>query len=411
MKLGDTEKAILLGILGVAIAILAIIYVAKPNWEETQSINSEITTLQAKLADLQSKQADREFYLSETERYEQEFDRVLNSFPPDLNQEITIMFMQGIKDNNDFTIGTLGLGQQEQFYTLGMNGGDATLGAAPADAAATEAASTDAAATEAAADPNAAGGLTVGEAAPAASYDCYRAAFPLDYTGSYESLKDVVTYVDTYADRMTVNSIDISYDAENDRYRGSLNVMCYAIESTERTERNIDLNQVEVGVDNIFNGGSAGSGSSSSSLNKYDENDGAALESNYDFYAMLNPATSDVSAKVVGQNGTGKEASVISNSDNTVSTLSFEFYEKDGKNYCKYTLDNSKSYEAEVTAAEDIKLLIQSSARKDAEDKVGIRVSVSNSTKLPVYVKVSGDDTTSPRVNVTGRTGSVKVYK
>lgn len=395
----SSEKAILLSILGIAIGVLAVLYVAKPNYDEMNVIKTENVALQQRLTELQQKQANRDLYVAETEEYKAKFEQMLNAFPADLNQEISIMFMEGIKDNNDFKIGSLGLGREEMFYTLGSAGGDATL-AAPAT---TDATATDAAATDAA--------LTTEPVATTSPYDCYRAAFPISYEGSYDSVKDVIAYINTNPDRMVVNSVDIAFDAESNRYSGSMNVMCYAIKGEDRPERSIELNEIEIGVDNIFQGEGGSSAGSDNSLNKYDENDGAAIETSYDFYAMLSPATSDVSAKVVGQNGAGKEASVISNSDNTVSTLNFEFYEKDGKNYCKYTIDNSTSYEAEVTSAEDIKLLLKSSARKDNSDKAGIRVTINNTTDLPVYVKVSSDDAANPRVTIANKTGSVKVYK
>lgn len=421
MKLKDSEKMALLILVGVAAVVLVFMYVAKPNYEEVQIINTEITQLQARLAELNQKQANREQYVADTEKYNSDFEDLLNAFPADMNQEITIMFLDGIKTDNDFSLESLEMGEKEQFYTLGQGGGDASLDAASADtagatteAATTEAGTTEATTTEATTTAAATdGGLEEGTiAGDDAAYKCYRAVFPISYYGSYASLKDVINYVAGYSDRMTINTLDVTYDSDNDVYSGDLELYCYSIESSERPERQIDLNEVEIGVDNIFDtsiqGGSSGS---DSSLNKYDENDGAALENNYDFYAMLNSATSDVSAKIVGQNGTGKEASVISNADNSVSTLSFDFYEKDGKNYCKYTLDDSTSYEAEVTSAEDIKVLLQSSARKNDDDEVGIRVTIRNTTSLPVYVKVSGDDSVSPRVDIASKSGSVKVYK
>lgn len=406
----DTEKSALFIIIGIAAIVVGFIYVMKPNWEDTQALKQESEQLQMRLNELQQKQAKRDEYLAGIDEFNAAFDKVMANFPADLNQEVTIMFLQGIKDDNDFDISSLNLGEPEQFYTLGLNGGAASLGTADApEAAAGDETAEDATAEEAAEES---APLTEGAPTPSDSaYVCYRADFPISYTGSYESLKAVINYVNNFSSRMTINSLDIAYEAEDDIYSGNIDLKCYSIENAERAKSNLELNNVEIGVDNIFNGGSGvGSSSSSSGLNKYDENDGAAIESNYDFYAMLNPSTSDVSAKVVGQNGTGKEASVISNSDNGVSTLSYEFYEKDGKVYCKYTLDNSTSYEAEVTSAEDIKLLIQSSARKDADDKVGVRVTISNETDLPVYVKVSGDDSTSPRVEIARRSGSVKVY-
>ncbi len=421
MKLKDTEKALLLGLVGVAAVVLVFMYVAKPNYEQVQTINTEITQLQARLAELNQKQANREQYIADTEKYNSDFNDLLDAFPADMNQEITIMFLDGIKTDNDFALQSLEMGQKEQFYTLGQGGGDASLGTTGSDtttsteAASTEAGATTAATTEAASTTEAATGDTLTEdtiTGDDATYKCFRAAFPIDFYGSYDSLKDVINYVAGYQDRMTINTLEVDFDAENNVYTGALDLYCYSIESSERPERQIDLNEVEIGVDNIFDTDvQVGGSDSDSSLNKYNENDGAALENNYDFYAMLNSATSDVSAKIVGQNGMGKEASIISNADNSVSTLTFDFYEKDGKNYCKYTLDDSTSYEAEVTSAEDIKVLLQSSARKNDDDEVGIRVTIRNTTSLPVYVKVSGDDSVSPRVDIASRSGSVKVYK
>lgn len=419
----DSEKAILLGLAGIAVLVLSIIYVMKPNIEKYQEKQQEAQQLQARLSELQAKQADRDKYIEDTEKYNKEFEEVLNGFPADLNQEITVMFLDGIKKDNEMAFSKVQLGEEELFYTLGSNGADATLGtgenatagtttAGTTEAASTEAATTQAATTQSATTQAAGGNLVEGEAPiDDSAYNCFRAEFPMDYYGSYDSLKNVIDYIDGYQDRMTINSIDIKYNTENDVYEGAMTLYCYAVRSSERPERSIELNDVETGVDNIFIGsGSIQGGSESDGLNKYDENDGAAIENNYDFYAMLNPSTSDVSAKVVGQNGSGKEASVITNSDNSVSTLSYDFYEKDGKNYCKYTLDGT-SYEAEVTSAEDVKILLQSSARKGDDDKVGIRVTIRNTTSLPVYVKVSGDDSVSARVDVASKTGSVKVYK
>ncbi len=411
MKLGDSEKSILMVLAGLAILVLGIMYIVKPNYEEVQTIKAECVQLQDRLTLLQQKEARRDEYLAGIEEYEAAFEEKLDCFAPDLNQEVTLMFLEGIKDSNEFEIDALKLGEPEQFYTLGLGGGDAALSTTPADATATtetvttETATADGTATETTTD------LVEGDAVVESEYNCYRAAFPMEYVGEYTALKDVVKYVNDFEKRMTIDSIEITYEADSDTYSGNLNLMLYAVMSSDRPETSMELNEVETGTDNIFQGSVGGDVSGSASkLSKYDENDGAAIESNYDFYAMLNPASSDVSAKVVGQNGAGKEASVISNSDNDVTNLSFEFYEKDGKNYCKYTLGDSVSYEAEVTSAEDIKLLIQSSARKNDDDKVGVKVTIKNTTDLPVYVKVAGDDSVSPRVKIGSKTGSVKVY-
>ena len=410
MKLKNSEKAALLVLLGIAVCVLSIFYIAKPNFEKRTALENEAAQLQTRLTDLQSKQADREKYEAGIVEYTEKYEAVLNAFPADLNQEITIMFLEGIKDANDFSIVSLGLGEKAPFYTLGSNGAEATLdSSAPVENTQTETADTT---TEAATESTEEDSSVLVEGDPEPGSDqlvCYSAEFPITYTGSYKSLKDVVSYIDNFSERMTVDSLDITYDDEG-IYSGSMMLTCYSVEGEERPERSLELNDVEIGVDNIFEGTNGAKSSSDSSLNKYDDKDGAAIETSYDFFAMLNPSTSDVSAKVLGQNGTGKEKTVISDNENTVSNLSYEFYEVDGKNYCKYTLDGNKYYEAEIASAEDVKVLIQSSARKNDEDKVGLKITVRNSTSLPVYVKVSEDDAVSPRVSIT-KSGLVKVYQ
>ncbi len=407
MKLGNTEKALIMVIIGVAIMLLGIIYIAKPNYESAQSIAAENVTLQARLDELNEKQSHREETLAETAEYEEEYDTILNSFPADLNQEIIIMFLEGIHDSNEMNWQSVSMGREEQFYALGSGGADASIATDDTADTSTEASTEEASSEEQTTDAAA----TDGTATTSTGLQCYRAIFPIAYAGSYESLKNVVNYVDTNSDRMTINSIDIAYDETNDVYTGNMELYCYAVKGEDRPERSVELNEIQTGVDNLFNTGYVEGAADTEGLNAYDENEGSAIETNYDFYAMLNPATSDVSAKVVGQNGSGKDATVISDSSEGVSVLTYDFYENAGKVYCKYTLDNKKSYEAEVTSAEDVKVLLKSSAKKDSDDKVGVRVTINNTTSLPVYVKVSGDDSVSPRVTIAGTSGSVKVYK
>lgn len=411
MKMTNSTKIALFSLIGIVAIVFAGIYFVKPNIEEKRNIDAECVELQTRLDDLLSKEADRPKYEAGIIEYENKYQEVLSAFPADLNQEISIMFMQGIKDNNDFKISSLELGEKEEFYTLGTGGATATLDttAEAESGEGTEAASEDATTDTAEESTPAEGELSVeGESADSDALVCYRASLPLSYYGSYNSLKDVVAYIDTYSDRMTVDNLSITF-TDDGLYEGEMGVMCYSVEGESRPERNIDLNNVEVGVDNIF-GGTAASTNAGTALNKYDDNDGIAIETSYDFYTMVNAASSDVSAKVVGQNGSGKESSVISNSDNSISTVNYEIYEKDGKNYCKYTLDDSKSYEAEITSADDIKILVQSSERKNDDDQVKVKMTINNQTSMPVYVKVSGDDSVSPRVNIS-KTGLVKVYQ
>ena len=109
MKMKDSEKAILVVLVGIAALALSIFYFIKPNIEEKQAIDAECVQLDIKLQDLLSKEAKRDEYLAGIDTYNDKFEAVLSAFPPDLKQEVTIMFVQGIRDDNDFDVSSLGL--------------------------------------------------------------------------------------------------------------------------------------------------------------------------------------------------------------------------------------------------------------------------------------------------------------
>lgn len=389
MNMSASNKNMILVLLGIIALVAAYFLGVSKMLDQKKVIDNEVTQLQNRYNELQQKKNNQEAYEAGIVTYNEKFDEKLNMFPASLNQEYSIEFIEGLRQSYDFNTTNLTLGKEEQFYILGKS-------TATEDTTGTEAEGTTEAtapAEEAPIDEN--------------TYVCYVAEFPITYQGSYEGIKNVLDYVAGYKYRMTVDRTTIAYDVASDTYSGEFTLTCYSIAGPDRSDDQLNID-VETGVSNLFTGNGSSGGSGSSGLNKYDANDGADIASNYDLYVMLNPADSDVSAKSIGQDG--KSASQVTSTANEEETLKIEFYETDGKNYVKYTLGD-KSYEAEITSSEDAKIYVTSTARKDAEDLSSVKVTISNTMSIPVYVKVSGDDAASPRFNVTSKSGQVKVYK
>lgn len=83
------------------------------------------------------------------------------------------------------------------------------------------------------------------------------------------------------------------------------------------------------------------------------------------------------------------------------------FMHRDGKNFVKYEIGD-KSYETEILT-NDVTVYVKSSDRVDSDDTNGVKVSVDNSTTIPVYFKVV-DDSTAGRFSLGSKSGTVKVY-
>lgn len=345
------------------------LYVFKPNMEDKDSIESEITTLQAKYDDLYAKSQNKQQYLDDTAKFKADFDKELEKYPATLDQELTVMFVKGLtKDEGDkqFDVSSTGLGRPEQFYALGA-------------------------------------GAVAEDGTPAAgTYAAYKGEFPLVYTGSYEGLKDYIDYIMNYKYRMNLSSMNIAYDAENDVYSGNVVMNAYCVVGGERQADTISTD-VKNGVENIFHGGD---GAAAGKTYAYDADNGASIITKHDIEILLNNANNDTADGIIVSAG-GNDTYVTS-SENTVETLVFTIAEEEGKIFATYAIGD-KSYKKEVTSA-DLTVYVQSSKRVDSADTNGVKVTVDNKTNVPVFFKVDGDDTTSPRFSVGSKSGTVKVY-
>lgn len=356
--------------LGLIALVAVYMYVYKPNMDDKASLDSEIETLQARYDELKAQEVHRDEYIALTKEYNEKFDEAIEIFPATLDQEISVMFMKGIeKDQGDLrmNVNTVGLGKEERFYSLG---------GAPASTEESE----DGTVT------NASG-----------SYDCYKATFPITYEGSYEGIKDLIDYVMAYKYRMNVSALNISYDAENDSYKGSITLNAYCVKGGDRQADTVTTD-VSNGVSNIFLGGSEAAAPVSTSGSNVTANSN-------DVKITLNNAANDAGDGIIIAAGSSK----LSYADNDVTTVDVKIEDNGGKKVATISL-NGKDMTVDIADdATSFGIYVSSSARVDSGDTNGIKLNVSNDTDVAVDIKVDGDDSSSPRFTMGSKGGTVRV--
>ncbi len=203
---------------------------------------------------------------------------------------------------------------------------------------------------------------------------------------------------------MNISSISMSYNEDEEELNGSIALNGYAVSGPNRVPDEPTLNQ-PTGEDNIFIGGEGAPVSDSS---KYSEDDGAAIVSSHNLVMLLNNAKNDTASGVIVAASENDEKTYVTSESNDVADVTVEIYSSDDKNFIKYSI-GSKSYETEVIT-EDVTIYVKSSERVDSDDKNGVNVKISNTSVLPVYIKVADDDSSSPRFKLGEKSGTVKVY-
>lgn len=341
-------------------------YVYKPNSEDTAAIESECDTLETRLADLKAKEANRAQYEADIVTYTEKVDEIVSYFPATLDQEISVMFIKGVEEVHDgeFEVASVGLGQPNQFYTLGGNVNPET-------------------------------GVATG-------YTCYSSSMPITYSGTYDGIQEFIEYIMNYKYRMNISTVSIAYDVENDKASGTINLHAYCVsgEGREADEVNVD---VPNGVDNLFIGGE---GAATQTSYPYDEDNGASIATNNNVKILLNNAANDTADGIIVS--AGGEDTYVTSGENKVVAVNLAIEEQDDKIMMTYSIGD-KSYSTEVTT-EDITIYVKSSDRVDSDDKNGVKLNVENTTDLNVFIKVADDDATSPRFTVGRKLGTVVVY-
>jgi len=373
----DTNKKILLTLLGVIILFATYMYVVKPKMSSIKTLESDIDELQARYDDLCAKEAQKEQLLAETEEFNKQFDETVSKFAPDLNQENTVEFLKNTELDNDFVNMSVSMPRDTVFYILGQG-----------------------------AVTNQDEALDVEKDA----YVAYNDNYNISYSGTYEGLKSYLDYILNYKYRMAVEQITITFDEEAEapimECNGSVILNTYAVKHEDRIA-DIPKVDVEEGKDNIF----ATEGEympASAAASDHDSDNGDSIVSNHNMIIMLNNAGNDTSSGIIAAASASNEATYVTSNENKVEDLTIAITEEDGKNYITYAI-GSKSYKAEVLTS-DVAIYVKSSSRVDDKDTNGVNVKISNDTALPVYIKVVDDDASNPRFKLAEKAGSVKQY-
>lgn len=374
--MSDTNKKILLVLLGIALIVLSVVFVVRPKKESIDGLKVEIADLQARYDDLCEKEKHKDELIAETAEFNQHFEEEIVKYASDLDQENTVMWLKSVETDNDFVNTSISLPRESTYYVLGQGAVES-----PEDA-------------EAEAD----------------SYVVTKDVYNITYSGTYEGVKSYLEYVLNYKYRMACESITIAYaedaDAPVAECTGSVMIDSYAVKHPDR-KHDVPVVDVEEGKENIF----ATEGSdlpSSAGSSSYDADNGEAIVADHNLVLLLNDAANDAASGIIVAASESKEETYVSSSENKVESLNIDVTEEDGKNYVTYSI-GSKSYKSEITSS-DFTIYVKSSSRTGDDDKNGVDVKLTNSTSLKTYIKVVDDDISNPRFKLSSKEGTVKTY-
>lgn len=246
-KISLRNKRIL--ILAFSLLLLAACYffVYQPLMEKGDKLAEEAAALEEKYQSLLDIQEKEEFYRSETASMQAEIGEYTSKFPADIRPENSILLGTDLEVWSGITVTNLAFGDREFLYSVDgvmpqSEEQDQTLSEENNEATRQALAELE--------------GETADETMtyqPAGdSMSLYRVTNNVSYTGSYQNLKDLIRYLNTRPERMTVDSMNAAFDSGTGNLSGSVTINQFFMTGTTAVYSEPELGGIGLGRENIF---------------------------------------------------------------------------------------------------------------------------------------------------------------
>ena len=260
MSISTRDKKILLMFSGVAVFAAGYFFGYKPQMSKAEEIETASAPLETRLNELLEMAKNKEFYVEETSKYNQEVSDYVAQFPADVKEEDGILLARDMENALDMEVSNIGISTRN--FIASLDGSTEEEIGELVDQTLSEKANeqtqeqideiegTDTKAEEALADATEA---AVSDAADLTDLTVlFRRLDTLQFNGTYDSLKDAVDYLASRSGRMTLDSVDASFDASTGNLIGTITVNMFSMTGTGSTYTEPDAGSVALGRKDLF---------------------------------------------------------------------------------------------------------------------------------------------------------------
>lgn len=247
-KMKDKDKQILY-ILGAIIILAAVYFLIFNNFNEKKAaLQDENATLSQEVQTLESMVANKQNVLDDTELKTNQVKEIIAKFPSEIRIQNVIKHLHDMSTEVDdvdvksenYTMNTL-------FAGATAEGADAAAPAADPNATATPAPENTVAPITS--------DTTAGEIVAASSgYTGYRSDIVVNFSTNYDSLKDVIDYINNSENRMTITSMNATSNdnAEGAELDCTMTVTMYSIANTGNVYSEPTVDGINTGKNDLF---------------------------------------------------------------------------------------------------------------------------------------------------------------
>jgi len=215
MKLGAKEKNLIIGLIGVVIAVVVWMFVASPLKDKKDALVSENASLKVTKDEYEAVNAQRKKYEEGITSLTDEREELLEAFPAGMAREDEIMYWANMERDNMGQLGLLAISMSslEEVFVDEYKGSS-------------------------------------GEGAT--QLHLYKAPVHYVYLSTYEGLKSMVKYVFAQDDKKSIEGLKVDFDATTGNLEGYIDINMYYMVGTGNEVEPVVIPQPATGVSNVF---------------------------------------------------------------------------------------------------------------------------------------------------------------
>lgn len=227
MKISKKDIQLLTALAGFLIAAAAYFLVYTTYMDKAESLEQDNVALAGEVTRLETLDAKKDTYIAYTEEMKAYITDFENRFPADILPEDSILTVKAMEIATQTSVGNISFGTAAE-VTYGNN-------------------QTTADTTQSAEDDSKVSTTTV-----YADTHLYEVPLGISIQCGYEDFKSVIRYIYGQQNRMSVDGVNIGYDAATNQLTGNMTLNTYYLLGTDKVYAPLEAPSVGLGVDTVF---------------------------------------------------------------------------------------------------------------------------------------------------------------
>lgn len=248
MKISNRDKLLLIGFIGILLAVCSVYFIYMPTMEKADALEAENVQLEQKISDLSVKMEQKDSYIADTQSMKQETEAIYQRFPVDVREEDALLLAINQELISPMVINNVSIGTYEPVAIPDIPAEDVDHTYEIDEVEeyeAQEGITDDAAAIQ---DVEADNTSASDSGSPLVDRN-----ITINYLCTYAGLKRGIKNISVQENRMSIDNLTVVYDETTGLLTGTTSVDMYCVPGQSDKEYvQPNFSSVLLGTDNIF---------------------------------------------------------------------------------------------------------------------------------------------------------------